>query len=1275
MADRFTDDDIKERLDRFQSRKGDIPIRVEMPENPSLDLFGVDFLPDSTPFEVGHIPDKERPGFFRTLAHEVKEQASPMQIGSWINDELHMQNPLNDEVPEGWTPYNEDMLKDVDKRYWYYITRAQSPMDQQRRRQHALERMQIDEEYKDGSMIAKLTGGLLGGIISPEFWIPVASFAKYAKTTDYIIKNTARAAPSLAVSSALHAGITQATDEGGNLEEGIWQAGTDALAGTFLIAGGAGLTRALTGGKLHAVKQAYEFNSKGIGFEPRINENGEQVGLKPVIAEDTSVGAAEVSKAEEFANSKIAEEGLLKMPGLLGAISLASPLVRMANHPFGTVRSLINRFGDFSFETVGKQKGQVQQESFERKMQLINQTGLQFQAKYNGWESEAFGIIDKNPELAMKSVQQQFDSNFSPKDFNFNREVALKMTSGIDSSVESANTAGSEAREVMANMLHRYQRAKGFAEQRWQVANAVDYLTFRPNVDQLQLRPQEWREFVVNEMVQQDEIIRSKMEPIESLDNRIKGIRSQITQGIDLERNKALLDNLKKMRTQTHDDLIQEIRDDFNLRILLEDRNILNSQESEQLKEITQPLQDAVSEFNQIQSDIRLTKEGIKELKREFEETIDAKNLRKNQKAFKEFEKKIQAQEQELEQLQTRRQQAEDRVETIRNQLHSDAHNGLIEPKFYTKHPHTGEIMFHEPDKLPKFRPTRTREEWAEMADAYRNTYLGSNPEQIMDSILSSVEGVPSANPLQQRALMIRQSRLIQNNFGSDDVPRIVNSYLRTVGRKASIEESLKNFGITKSGVAGVQELLSNELAEKEAVAEKITDEKKRKKELKRIRKEFKSAQKHTEQVLNIALGKHIGSETHQQVVRNIRNLQVSTMLGGVPLTQITDLAAVAFKHGMLRFLRDGLAPMVKSLNGSVGKDKVALRAQAEEALMTLEHVSNGYANKLWNSETQSEPALPGKVSQAIEKMAHMSGNLFGTNYVENALQRLSANTIQSRIMQHMFDFERGKLKPKDKQALLTYGLDPNKWSKRFVEAFKGAEGESGTLGGHQSYWYRWTDNEAKNQMAKAVHSAVRDTVIKGGLYDSPLISKNPYINLFFSFTGWAFSAFNRFTVPLMQRPDAEKASGMLLMFSLGALEDPLRRWTRGEEADIFDDKWAIKALSNTGVFSLIHSGAMWANAITGREFLQFMENDRQRDRTLTGMLGGPAAGLFDNYWQVATMFASGKINQSDLKRFTRSIPLINAWYLRGLNNKMAETMFGGFPETRRDAPGWTNTL
>jgi hypothetical protein len=522
------------------------------------------------------------------------------------------------------------------------------------------------------------------------------------------------------------------------------------------------------------------------------------------------------------------------------------------------------------------------------------------------------------------------------------------------------------------------------------------------------------------------------------------------------------------------------------------------------------------------------------------------------------------------------------------------------------------------------------------------------------------------ANPLKRRTFLIPAKVLNDARFIAADVPKAAAAYARTLGRHIAIGKVFKEVNMMEgdNGPIGMARILGQERQKFEDAinnSTKLTQAEKEKERLK-LDRDFREATQFMKTLLDTFMGRTNASAATLRVTRAIKNFAASTKLGGVPISQVTDLGAIVLKHGLWPYLRDGLKPMVETLNGYIDSEKSELfKRNSADALLSLQHMESGYGSRYSDNISVGDVPIATHLESGLEKIGHVSGNFFGTNYIDNANQRAVSGIMQSRIMRNMYEFKAGTLSKTDEIALLQYGLDPKEWADRFIESFEDSSGWKEKTGAYQSKYWEWKDDAAISRMAMTIRRGVQDTIIQRGLFTSPFWTNNPLLSMIFMFHGWGFAAFNRYTVPMMQRPDAAKLQGIIMMLGLGAMVDPLRKWANGKKADTEnDDTWfgkAFETVSNSGILGHAPDLLQTANKLLSGQLLPKTTEKYQGWNKWSTL--GPAAGMMDDSMTILShvMGKDKHFTQSDAKKLIRLVPLTGTLGLRGLLNQWAESL------------------
>lgn len=1230
--------------------------------------------PDNTSYKAG-----ESPGIFEGIAHEYGQWSTIGQVyqsyekGQALKPENSIyDNPSYDLIPDNWTSVDDrDKYLNVSRNYWDTLQQSKSPKDLEARYNWAREQMAKEEYYSRGSIIQKIVSkslGIPGGIVlDPANLVPIAASMKYLKLSQNVLIGMTKAAPAIGLIEGTKESLKYLNDPDLSVNEAGYNALRDTLAGTFLIGGMAGLGRGWEGFKLYQVRQAQNLAFDGIGAKFKLNDKAQIIGYEAAPVGNRSISAAELSHAQEYFDSSFAKTGLFWFPKVTNLFGLASPIVRGLNSSYGTIRSLTNRLVDHDISTIGGNKHIPDAMSFEKRIMNIEGDAASFGNNMEGLRKQYNGIdLTFDEEESLKKL----NSNLNKKDpydpSSFGRRVASAVIN--DSSDESLqiNEAKKMWDDFAAKYWGRYQRAMGFSEETLPLANAKGYLTQVYNRMQMASDKDGWISAVSKGLEEQDAIITSLSKPLNELESQIKAIKADILSGKDLERSRQELSDLRAQKRVERNKLITTLRDNPDHNLLLRERNLLNSDEAKGLKELLKPMKDLEKLHVKAKKSITLLKKKrasqVKNIEAERPEGMSNEILRKQ---HEEIKAEIDRLDSEIIKVQSEADKFEGMILDERANLSGRAMNGELPESYFYRHHETGFINFRDPNALPKFRPLYEDEEARRFeGESLWTSIMNLSDEEVMTRQMDNLQGIMKENPVHKRSVMLPSSLFLDNNFLVTDLPAIAHNYAMGLGRAAAMQESLSGMGFSRNGIDGVYEALGHEF-QKNIQALGDLNSKENAKKLIKINHEYNKQKEFADNLFHAMLGKKQELKKVRQLSATIRNLAASTRLGFVPLTQVTDMMGNIFKHGIYRFIRDGFAPSLMTLNGKLGtKGAENFRRVASEANLALEHFRGGMVKKFYGHDAYGDLAPTNRASAFLEKAAHVSGNLSGTNYIENMNQRLTANIVQSKIMDMMSRYIDGSISKSQLKELDRIGLQPEVWAKQFMEQFS-KYGEKGVFGGHQSYYYNWDDAPAKVKMSNAIFNATRNTIIRRGKADMPFLFNNEVLSLVTQFMGWGFAAFNRYTVPLLQRFEANQITGTVAMAMIASMEGVTRKLARGEEVDMDNENFIAESFSNSAPFAMLYKSAMFANKFMDNDFLTSMQNDKQRAISQLGMVSGAGFGVIKDYAALLSMIGTGQYNKNDIAKAVRAIPGIQTWYTYQLQQKFIDAVTEGLPERK----------
>ena len=1280
----------------------------------------------------------ERPGFLATGIHSLFESNSVSQTFYGLAEIPAHLNAYFEHVEDNWTPFTMEALDDIQPKYQDYVLDAVSPNEQDARRRFIKNKQYDEEYYAEGSVLANLAGGLAGFVGSPErLMFPVSAAMKYAKFTQNMTKNLASVGVPLVEQTTAHNAWVQSVKVGGNFQDFAVDSikdATAALALTGLAVGWAGI---VTGGQLQAAKDALKFGYEGVTAKFVVNEHGHVTGLiaaeleatesinpskpkyfskeginnrtkefeqwlkdknieiqklslepefiskktkrleEPSIEKDEDAIKNNIVRAQAYLDNRMASEGLFNLvPGMGKIAGVISPAVRMMTSRFPTMNNLAVQMFDNDIVTLGMINGKPKPLSFASKIDITRRRAIQFGWELEGMRKQANGLeaslVGEETQNGLKKTIQG-GKTFSRE--GFGAAVANVMRSGEQHSNKAVNNAATRVTEHLLETFKPYLKAHGLSEEVFTPRTAYNYLMRNYNRHNVRNMKSEWIDMVVKAYRKQDAIIADLNRPIDEISAHITRLEEAIFNNIKIQgegignqtlatrkahneevlrqRNELLA--ARKEHQRLSDELAETIQNKPDYHDLLEDRNFLTSEERKESQNIQRP----VKEQEQTVQDLKDEFQRLKALQRSlYERTLTAKT-EKSRAANKTKHDRLQS---EIDNASDEVGAAIQKLDELKVDLQSKMDSGEINPRLLTKFKFKN--VFRDAYSMPKLRKVfESDEARALSAEGTREKILNMSDEQLTQQFLADSFEAKTESSLLNRDFMIGDVDLQNNNFLSNDLTRNIMTYDMSLGKKTVFREK---FGL--DGMEKILKDLNNDRRLEESAIDKMPKDQ-QESARNQLEKDFKAAKEdaHDTYVYSMGIGKR--SLRARAFIKGMRDFTYSTRLGALPIPMLTDFGSIFMKNSFLDVIHYGILPFAKTINGLVktpeGKN---YRESALHIGLACEHMRDSLADNAWNSVTQSNESWAGILSNGLTSIAHLSGNLSGANFLQNVFEHINANVIQGRVIRSMQDFEKGALSEYDRMFLLRHGIDPQVWSKRFLKEY-GQHGEDNFSG----YW-NWTDGEAKMKMAYSIQQGVRDATLRPGIGDVPFAANDPVWGMLFFLKKWAFAAFTRYTVPMMQRPDANKAMGMGMMLMLGSLVDPLRKWSKGESYDFENkEKFLLDGFINSGVAGILTDFMQDANVLMGSPFLNKIKSDRYMERTTAGILGGPLAGVADDVFRVLGMFVEGSINENEVKKFIRLIPLTQIWYLRKLSNSLVE--HANLPKTRHRARQVANLL
>lgn len=564
--------------------------------------------------------------------------------------------------------------------------------------------------------------------------------------------------------------------------------------------------------------------------------------------------------------------------------------------------------------------------------------------------------------------------------------------------------------------------------------------------------------------------------------------------------------------------------------------------------------------------------------------------------------------------------------------------------------------------KRAKLGRVLTNDEIKVKAQRTLDTYLQQNEEQTLGQLFESI-AERGTSVLRERTVLWNDAKA--EKWLINDIDILGRAYVNQMVPRIHLDDVFLQHGKTpKEG----QEVIASQMKQ-QYDAERYTLLSKEQtpeiqKQIKKLDKDYKDAKEFVNKMYKTFLGDLVDrSATSYRITNAIKEMGAASLLGNLPILQLTEFFTPLFKYTFSEYIQDGLFPMLRYWNELKRSGKVD-RAAFQDCGVGLNVALGKRIQSIMGYGAQSQPKTV--LERYIQNMVGLSHNFSLANYITDFQETMVAFMAQAKTVRLLEKFERGEaLTAKEIGYLDVVRINPEKHAKQILQQVR-KHGDK-VEGGFVANWHLWDKEafDAQQVFRSGIEKETRSIITKPNALDVPFSFKeNQIISLATQFLSFPFAATLNFTVPILTKPDAQKFIGLLTTMAAAAMVDPLRQLAKGEEVELDFEKLATSAFVNSGFYGWQLDAAQRLNAAVDLPFLRPFQGDRFRRKDPWALLGGPAAGILSNLAGMFSGAVNGELTQGDLRNAVRyATPFLYNWYLAQPINAMIEAT--GAPEKR----------
>lgn len=529
-------------------------------------------------------------------------------------------------------------------------------------------------------------------------------------------------------------------------------------------------------------------------------------------------------------------------------------------------------------------------------------------------------------------------------------------------------------------------------------------------------------------------------------------------------------------------------------------------------------------------------------------------------------------------------------------------------------------------------------------------TLLGHDARTLPINITAGPRG-----PLKERTFNIRDDFQFEDlkveDFLVNDAEEVMDRYMRIMS--ADIELT-RAFGSVD--MADAIKAVSDEYAE--LVRQVPKDNLK---EIKRLQDQRNKDIRDLEGVRDVIRGNY-GDPTYDNLWARgagvLRSWNYATLMGGMTVSALPDVANKVLSHGILGLTQDLLVPMITDLK----KFKLAAReAQvlgiAVEQVLQTRIASLADIGDTYGRSTGFERGI-GAITNHFSKMTGM--NLW--NDVMKASDYIAATNRAIRGMSRP-----GRMGKATKTWLANLGIGEAEYGRIMAQVRKHGTTSGGMKLANAN---NWDDYGAKQMWIAAMGKNSNIQTVTVGKGDKLLSMNRPLGETIGQFKSFVLASNQRVAIRAAQQ--TRMGQGRVVSFfataiSIGMLVYHLKTVTSGRKTSDDPVTWVREGIDRSGVAAVFMEGFNSAEKITGQSFVGDSPASRFASRGQFTSMVGPSLGRAEDVASAISSLSDGTFKDRDIHAIRKLIPYQNLFYIRAAFDELEITMTEGLgaEETR----------
>lgn len=430
------------------------------------------------------------------------------------------------------------------------------------------------------------------------------------------------------------------------------------------------------------------------------------------------------------------------------------------------------------------------------------------------------------------------------------------------------------------------------------------------------------------------------------------------------------------------------------------------------------------------------------------------------------------------------------------------------------------------------------------------DTVTRSRPYMMLDEVSDEIDFITQASGSKLRNFKI-PDKLIEE-FLENDIEVLLRHHTRTMGMDIELTR--------KFGDISMADNIKFIMDDYKKLIKDTTDPIKRRQLKASLESDLKDLRGLRDRVRGTYGASKDPHRISSRFVRGMKSFNVIVGMGGAVLSSVPDMARSVMVEGMNNFYRHGLTDLFNTLPQRLSNmkkrelDSAAVSADAQLGLraMSMNDIGDTFGSRFtWE-----------------RKLNQSTGVFFmlnGLNWWNQTMKEFVGGVTMFRMTDSIM-MPWNNLSKTDKRKLLASGISQFDAERMKTLIQKHGHQENGKWYPNTDFWNEVGDEVLVRKFRNALHSSVDRTIVTPGAGDRALWTSTEMGSLMTQFKGYGQAAMVRVLTAGLQEKDSAFWQGAIIMVTLGAFVNELKKHQYGIEGEESYDEKLINAIDRSGI-------------------------------------------------------------------------------------------------------------